>query len=404
MATGRDRDRDRDTGSRSRGKAKKRASLSHTQSEQYGLVDNFNFTIRDAWYGPWIMKAKDGTTYDPVLALWTEYYIEDEDKIHVEPISMGRSSLKYYAPSKTGYEDEYAGELSREDWLEIGNGNVGNYDMDELRGGHLLPLSSRKTVGANSGADFFIKTLIASAEANGVALEWEDEDGDRDIGDVLRGLQGHASRLKNDLQKDMDFGDGDGTPKKDRKVLVIVEVSGFEKGGKKPAGGSRKPKEEDEQDDRSSRRPTSRRVRDEDDEPEEDTHRSGRGRRGSAEEDEDEPQGRGRAGSRSRDKGGDREGSRDRGKKPAGPDFAAIVKDREFLGAYFDEVADRVERSKGKKVQRAGLVEISDFEDQEWNETAFELATSDDKWVIDFWERRREVDYDDTDGMVRLAK
>src|SRR5688500_13185214 len=158
-------------------KPKTRASLSHTATEQFGLADNFDFTILDAWYGPWQMKSKSGETYDPVLALWTEYRMEDEDKVHVEPISLGRSALKYYAPSETGYEDEYAGDLSREDWLAIANGDIGNHELEELRGGHLLPISSRKSLPANSNNDFFMKTLIASAEANGVTLEWEDEEG-----------------------------------------------------------------------------------------------------------------------------------------------------------------------------------------------------------------------------------
>lgn len=396
----------RDTGSR--GKAKKqRVSLSHTQTEQFGLADNFDFTIMDAWYGPWQMKSKSGETYDPVMALWTEYRIEDEDKIHVEPVSLGRSALKYYAPSETGYEDEYAGDLSREDWLAIANGDIGNYELEELRGGHLLPISSRKSLPANSNNDFFMKTLIASAEANGVTLEWEDEEGARAIGDVLRGLQGHASRLKNDLQKDMDFGDGE--PKKDRKVLVIVEVSGFEKGGgkktggnagSKPAGGSRREKEQEETPRSSSRR----RDREREEEPEEDTRRgrSDRGRRSAEEEEEETP----RSGRESgRDSGSGRSSRGSGSKKPAsGPDFAAIVKDRDFRDAYLDEVIEKVGSAKGKKLNRAALVEISDFEDQEWNETAFELATGDADWVIDWWEARREVDYDTEEGVVRLTK
>jgi hypothetical protein len=398
------RDTGRESGRRSSGsgkKTKKRAGLSHTATEQYGLVDNFDFTILDAYYAPWIMKSKAGDVYDPVLALWVEYEVSDQDKPHTEPISMGRSSLKYYAPSETGFEDEYAGDLSREDWLEIGNGNVGNYDMDELRGGHLLPISSRKSLPANSNGDFFMRTLITSAEANGVELEWEDEEGTRDIGDVLRGLQGHASRLKNDLQKDMDFGDGE--PKKDRKVLVIVEVSGYEKAGK---GGSSKKttakRDDEEEDDRESRRKEKETARDtartrsksrgrddEDEEPDEDTRRASR--KHARDEDEEPEEDRKPAARRTT-------------KKASGPDFAAIVKDRDFVDAYLDEVMERIEKSKGKKIGRAALVEISDFDDQEWNETAFELATSDDEWAIGFWERRREVEYDDESGVVRLAK
>lgn len=165
MARDREDSRDRDRGrgredtrstrssSSGRGSGSRRKSAidnDPTTFDQYGLLDNINARIEEAWYAPWFFGPDSDPTKNRVLALWTRLYLLDEDEEKTEAVSMGGKSLLFYAPVNDGdAEGEYAGGYSKEDYAALLDDPDG-LDVENMRGQLVEGTSSRKTNAQNT--------------------------------------------------------------------------------------------------------------------------------------------------------------------------------------------------------------------------------------------------------------
>lgn len=345
--------------------------------EQYGLVDDVDVRVLDAWFSPWVMKGKD-QSYPPVTALWIKYLNLDDDEEFVDQISLGRTSSKFYAPGASDFEDDFAGGYSKRDYQRVAEGEM---EVEEdMRGGFLLPLSSRKSGSRSSNYDFYLSSLKSSAKANEVPIQWTTTEGyARDIGEILAGLEGKVNRLKNDLIKGT-FADDEGKAAKERKVLVFTVVYGR---SEVKSSGARSSHARDTEPEGKSESRSRSRDRDQDNEPKRESRSRDRDQATIEKVAEEQEAPRKPASGKS---------------KSNGLDTAT----RKLLESL---VLEKLEKAKGGKMARTRLVSIVGHEDLETdqdNDLALEVVTK-DEYIDSFWAASRKWDYDADSDEVRLA-